>query len=129
MASIRKRGGRYHAQIRKSGYPSITQTFSSLTIAKRWATATEAVIERNLYVAPAEGTLEELLDRNEKEISPRHKSHEIEACRLKTLKKHLGDERGLAPSRRPCSSFSDPRILSPLKPRQAPSERIQPPLL
>ena len=129
MASIRKRGGRYHAQIRKSGYPSITQTFSSLTIAKRWATATEAVIERNLYVAPAEGTLEELLDRNEKEISPRHKSHEIEACRLKTLKKHLGDEIGVAPSRRPCSSFSDPRILSPLKPRQAPSERIQPPLL
>ena len=129
MASIRKRGERYHAQIRKSGYPSISQTFSSLTNAERWATATEADMERNLYVAPAEGTLEELLDRNEKEISPRHKSHEIEACRLKTLKKHLGDEIGVAPSRRPCSSFSDPRILSPLKPRQAPSERIQPPLL
>ena len=129
MASIRKRGGKYHAQIRKSGYPSITQTFSSLSIAKRWATATEADMERNLYVAPAEGTIEEFLDRNEKEISPRHKSHEIEACRLKTLKKHLGDERGVAPSRRPYSSFSDPRILSPLKPRQAPSERIQPPLL
>ena len=93
MASIRKRGGKYHAQIRKSGYPSITQTFSSLSIAKRWATATEADMERNLYVAPADGTLGELLDRYEKEISPLHKSHEIEAYRLKTLKKHLGNQR------------------------------------
>ena len=77
MASIRKRGGKYHAQIRKSGYPSITQTFSSLTTAKRWATATEADMERQLYVAPVEGTVEELLDRYETEVSPLHKSHEI----------------------------------------------------
>ena len=129
MATIRKYRGKFNVQIRRKGYPFISRTFANLTTAKRWATATEADMERNLYVAPAEGTLEELLDRNEKEISPRHKSHAIEACRLKTLKKHLGDEIGVAPSRRPCSSFSDPRILSPLKPRQAPSERIQPPLL
>jgi hypothetical protein len=46
-------------------------------------------MERNLYVAPAEGTLEELLDRYEKEVSILHKSHEIEAYRLTTIRKLL----------------------------------------
>ena len=86
MATIRKYRGKFNVQIRRKGYPFISRTFANLTTAKRWATATEADMERNLYVAPAEGTLGELLDRYEKEISPLHKSHEIEACRLKTLK-------------------------------------------
>ena len=92
MATIRKHGNKYHAQIRKLGYSSITQSFSSLSIAKRWATATEADMERNLYVAPAEGTLEELLDRYEKEVSILHKSHEIEAYRLTTIRKLLDSQ-------------------------------------
>ena len=110
MASIRKRGGRYHAQIRKSGYPSITQTFSSLTIANRWATATEADIERNLYVAPADGTLGELLDRYEREVSPLHKSHEIEGYRLKTLKKHLGNQRVATLASTVIAKYRDERL-------------------
>ena len=110
MASIRKRGGKYHAQIRKSGYPSITQTFSSLTNAKRWATATEADMERNLYVAPAEGTLGELLDRYEKEVSPLHKSHEIEAYRLKTLKNQLGNQRVAALTSTVIAKYRDERL-------------------
>ena len=93
MATIRKYRGKFNVQIRRKGYPFISRTFANLTTAKRWATATEADMERNLYVAPAEGTLGELLDRYEKEISPLHKSHEIEAYRLKTLKKHLGNQR------------------------------------
>jgi len=93
MATIRKYRGKFNVQIRRKGYPFISRTFANLTTAKRWATATEADMERNLYVAPAEGTLGELLDRYKKEISPLHKSHEIEAYRLKTLKKHLGSQR------------------------------------
>jgi len=110
MASIRKRGGKYHAQIRKSGYPSITQTFSSLSIAKRWATATEADMERNLYVAPADGTLGELLDRYEREVSPLHKSHEIEGYRLKTLKKHLGNQRVATLTSTVIAKYRDERL-------------------
>ena len=91
MASISKRGGRYHAQVRKSGYPPLTKTFSSLTTAKRWASTTEADMERNLHVViPDKTLLEELLDRYEKEVSPLHKSHQVEKYRLKTLKRHLG---------------------------------------
>ena len=91
MASIRNRGGRYHAQVRKSGYPPLTKTFSSLTTAKRWASVTEADMERHLHVViPDKTLLKELLDRYEKEVSPLHKSHQVEKYRLKTLKRHLG---------------------------------------
>ena len=94
MASIRKRGGRYHAQVRKSGYPPLTKTFSTLTTAKRWASATEADMERNLHVViPDKTLLRELLDRYEEEVSPHHKSHQVEKYRLKTLKRYLGDQR------------------------------------
>ena len=94
MATIRKRSGKYHAQIRKTGYQTLTKTFSSLTTAKRWASVTEADMERHLHVAILDKTLlRELLDRYEKEVSPLHKSHQVEKYRLKTLKRHLGDQR------------------------------------
>jgi len=94
MATIRKRSGKYHAQIRKTGYQTLTKTFSSLTTAKRWASVTEADMERHLHVAIPDNTLlGELLERYEEEVSPLHKSHQVEKYRLKTLKRHLGDQR------------------------------------
>jgi hypothetical protein len=94
MTTIRKRSGRYHAQIRKTGYQTLTKTFCSLTTAKRWASTTEADMERNLHVVlPDNTTVGELLDRYEKEVSPTHKSHKVEKYRLQTLRKHLGDKR------------------------------------
>ena len=91
MATIRKRSGKYHAQIRKTGYQTLTKTFSSLITAKRWASTTEADMERNLHVViPDKTLLKELLDRYEKEVSPLHKSHQVGKYRLKTLKRHLG---------------------------------------
>jgi len=51
-------------------------------------------MERNLHVViPDNTTVGELLDRFEKEISPTHKSHQVEKYRLQTLKEHLGDKR------------------------------------
>jgi integrase len=41
MATIRKRGGRYHVQIRLKGSESETASFSHLTAAKEWASKTE----------------------------------------------------------------------------------------
>jgi integrase len=94
MAIIRKRSGKYHAQIRKTGYQPLTKTFSSLTTAKRWASATEADMERSLHVViPDNTTIGELLDRYEEEVSPQHKSHQVEKYRLQTLRKYLGDKR------------------------------------
>ena len=94
MATIRKFRGKFNVQIRRQGYPSISRTFSSLTTAKRWASATEADMERNLHVVIPDNTLlRELLDRYEEDVSPLHKSHQVEKYRLKTLKRHLGDQR------------------------------------
>ena len=41
MATIRKRGSRYNVQIRKEGYPSITKTFTSISVARKWAKGAE----------------------------------------------------------------------------------------
>ena len=68
MASIRKFRGKFNVQIRHQGYPSISRTFANLTIAKRWASTTEADMERNLHVViPDSTTIRELLDRYEEE--------------------------------------------------------------
>ena len=56
--------------------------------------ATEADMERNLHVAIPDNTLlRELLERYEEDVSPQHKSHQVEKYRLKTLQRHLGDQR------------------------------------
>ena len=94
MASIRKFRGKFNVQIRRQGYPSISRTFANLTTAKRWASATEADMERNLHVViPDNTTVGELLGRYEEEISATHKSHQVEKYRLQTLREHLGDKR------------------------------------
>ena len=94
MATIRKFRGKFNVQIRRQGYPSISRTFANLTIAKRWASATEADMERSLHVViPDNTTIGELLDRYEEEISPTHKSHMVEKYRLQTLRKYLGGKR------------------------------------
>ena len=94
MATIRKFRGKFNVQIRKQGYPSVSRTFTSLATAKRWASTTEADMERNLHVViPDKTLLRELLDRYEEDVSPQHKSHQVEKYRLKTLKRYLGDQR------------------------------------
>ena len=94
MTSIRKFRGKFNVQIRRQGYPSISRTFSSLTTAKRWASTTEADMERNLHVViPDKTTVGQLLDRYEEEVSPLHKSHQVEKYRLQTLRKYLGDKK------------------------------------
>ena len=64
MATIRKRGSRYNVQIRKEGYPSITKTFASISVAKKWAKGVEADMERRIHVeVPDQTTVGELLKR------------------------------------------------------------------
>jgi integrase len=91
MATIRKRGSRYNVQIRKEGYPSITKTFTSISVARKWVTGIEADMERHLYVeVPNHTTVKELLKRYERQILPAHRGNQAEGYRLKTLKRHLG---------------------------------------
>ena len=53
MATFRKRKNRWDVQIRRSGYPAISKTFSHKTDAQKWAVETERQIEVGEY-APAD---------------------------------------------------------------------------
>ncbi len=87
MATIRKRGSRYNVQIRKEGYPSVTKTFTHLSVARKWANSIEADMERRIHVGvPDQTTVGELLKRYQRQISPSHKGQQVEAYRLGTLK-------------------------------------------
>ena len=48
MATIRKRGSRYNVQIRKEGYPSVTKTFRSISVARKWGNGIKSDMERHL---------------------------------------------------------------------------------
>ena len=90
MASIRRRNGRYHVQIRKNGYPSVTKTFVHLKTAKKWASGVEADMERQRYCPiPETILLGALLYRYKTEILPSHQSHQVEGYRLKQLNQHF----------------------------------------
>jgi hypothetical protein len=87
MTTIRKRGNRYHVQIRRRGQ-SITRTFDRLATAKSWIPRIEEDIERHLYVESSrleKTTLLELLERYERQILPTHKGQQVEAYRLETV--------------------------------------------
>ena len=93
MATIRRRNGRYHVQVRRKGFPPITGIFSRLTVARRWIASIEADIENKTYIDYSEAettTLNDLLDRYETEILPSKKGKNVERYRIGTLRQHLG---------------------------------------
>ena len=111
MATIRKRGSRYNVQIRKEGYPSVTKTFTRISVAKKWASSIEADMERHLYIeVPDQTTVGELLQRYQRQISPSHKGQQVEAYRLGTLKKHLGSVRLIHLTPKEIASYRDIRL-------------------
>ena len=79
MASIRRRNGRYHVQIRKNGYQTLTHTLSSLSLARKSAAGVEADMERHLYIEVSEQPpLLSLLNRYQDEVFPLHKGSKSE---------------------------------------------------
>ena len=66
MATIRKRYGRWRAQIRKRGYRAEFRSFEQKPQAVAWAREIESEMDRGTFVSRREAertTLAELLDR------------------------------------------------------------------
>jgi integrase len=88
MASLRKRNGRWQAQIRRAGQTPISRTFPSRVEARRWTVAQEAKLAS---AAPINATvcrnltLGDLAKRYAAEVSPKKKGGEIEQIRLTCL--------------------------------------------
>ena len=72
MATYQKRGDRWRAIIRKRGHPSTSKSFRNKAQAKRWATDTEARMERMEWSDPSllrELTLADMIDRYIEEVT------------------------------------------------------------
>jgi hypothetical protein len=51
MASIRKRGNKYHVQVRRVGQASITKSFHELKDAKAWTRLMEVKADKGMLLA------------------------------------------------------------------------------
>ena len=56
MGSIRVREGRYQANVRRKGYATVTKTFTSKEVAKRWIKSTEVAAVSALFLFIKAGT-------------------------------------------------------------------------
>jgi len=94
MATIEKRTGKrgttWRARIRRTGYPDLTETFSTKTAALEWARATESKVDKDEVVDTTEArrtTLTEALDRYQREITPAKKGATQERNRIAVWKR------------------------------------------
>lgn len=90
MATFRKRGNKWQAQVRLKGKTPISQSFSRKSDAEAWARRTEVALENQPTdeSSTAKPTLFDLLDRYERDITPTKRGHSAERYRLRTLKAH-----------------------------------------
>lgn len=104
MASITHRGPhQYQAQVRKKGYPSLTETFETRREAEDWAKKTEAEMSSGTFVDRSvleKTTFGDLLKRYAKEETPKKRGSETELVRIGSLKKHALAARPLAKLRK-----------------------------
>ena len=100
MASIRKRNGRYHAQVRRRGYPQATRSFTSREAANKWIKSVEVDLDRGEYLPRVAMTVNELLLRYEAEEVPKQKGARHEYWRSSFLRKQIGHKhlRDLTPA-------------------------------
>jgi hypothetical protein len=74
MATIRRRRGRYHVQIRKKGQPSLTRSFARKTDALTWAKTVESEMERGVFLDISQAqqhTIYDVVQRYREEILPK----------------------------------------------------------
>lgn len=93
MASIRKRDGKWRAQVRKRGYKPQFGSFAQKSVAITWARQLESEMDRGVFVSRQEAdrtTLGELFDRYLADITPAKASARREAQRLKQLRNEFG---------------------------------------
>ncbi len=91
MASIRKRSGKYHVQVRRQGFPTQTKSFSQLKDAKEWARQKELEADRGELESTKADlkkyTLASIITRYLNEVVPL-KKQSVEAFFLNAFLRH-----------------------------------------
>ena len=90
MATIRKRQGRYQAQVRRKGQPLVTRTFASKESAKKWIKAVETDMERGEFKPRLDMTVGQLIKRYQTDVIPKQKAHQSALVRCRRLRRELG---------------------------------------
>ena len=99
MASIQRRGKCWRVRVRYQGYPLQSRSFDARAEALAWARQTEADMDRGTFISLEKATrttLDELLERYAREVSPIHKGVVAEQLRLAALRRHLIAQRKVA---------------------------------
>ncbi len=110
MANIRRRQGRWQAQVRRKGYSQVTKTFTSKEAAKRWIKAVETDMERGEFKPRLDMTVGQLIKRYQTDIIPKQKAHQSALVRCRRLRRELGkiNLSDLAPAH--LASYRDQRL-------------------
>jgi integrase len=89
MATFRKRGNRWQAQVRRSGHSPLSRSFLHRTDAEKWARSIELDQDRTLLPSDprilGRFTLGDLVHRYINTITPRKRRHEIERIELRAF--------------------------------------------
>lgn len=92
MATIRKRGRSWEAQVRRQGFPSLCKSFSTKADAAQWAREQERAIERAELPTTIreyrDMTVSDLLKRYGREIVPAKRGAKFEQSRIRQLLGH-----------------------------------------
>ena len=92
MATLRKRGSKWQAQVRVQGAPPVSRSFAVRKDAEVWAKEIELSIFRNGSPASDQSlkktTLDQLLERYERTVTPTKKGRGPESYMLRTLRRH-----------------------------------------
>ena len=99
MVTIRKRKDQYQALVRLSNHPTVSKIFTLRSDARTWARETEIQIQNGNFDTvhkPIKETLREVLERYLKEVTPKKKSPEVEAIKIKWLQREHIAERPLS---------------------------------
>ena len=99
MAFIRKRGSVWQVQINRKGRERLARTFDTKADAEAWARHIEGEMDRGVFVSRKEAentTLEEALDRYEREVTPNKKGAKQESMRMRIWKRSSLASRSLA---------------------------------
>src|SRR5689334_12093375 len=112
MATIRKRGDKWQAQVRKKGTAPATKSFFLRRDAEAWSRQQETAIDlgRPESTERSDYTLGDLLARYQAEITPNKKGRDAEAGRLRRLRSDVIANTPLAALDGPAlSAFRDRR--------------------
>ena len=92
MATVRPSRRGWQAIIRRKGHPTISKVFPKKALAVAWANNTESDLFKDRYLGgrTAKTTLSTILDKYEREITPRKRSAQKERSRLRILDNAMG---------------------------------------